>query len=97
MLAILAVLACCAKADAQATLPTVEEARIFLARCNDALLASAVEFRRARWIAATYVSDDTEALAAIADSRRIAQVNQFIAESHRFDSIQLPNDGGEPI
>ncbi|MBI3696881.1 MAG: M2 family metallopeptidase [Acidobacteria bacterium] len=90
--AILAVLACRATVDAQPTPPTVEEARIFLARCNDALLASTVEFSRARWIAETYVNDDTEALAAIADSRRIAQVNQFIAESHRFDSIQLPPD-----
>jgi len=70
----------------------VEGARAFVAHVNDALLASTTESRRARWIAYTYINDDTEELSAIADSRRIEQLKQFIAESHRFDSIQLPPD-----
>ena len=68
------------------------EARAFLDRANAALLASNSESSRAGWIAATYINDDTEALTALAESREIAQWNQFIAESHRFDSIQLPPD-----
>ena len=68
------------------------KARAFLDRANAALLASNSESSRAGWIAATYINDDTEALTALAESREIAQWNQFIAESHRFDSIQLPPD-----
>jgi hypothetical protein len=46
---------------------------------------SYVEATRAVWIAGTYINDDTEALVASVTSRRIA-------ESHRFDSIELPPD-----
>src|SRR6516225_3185141 len=72
--------------------PTIEEARAFVDRVNAALLASSIENARAGWVAGTYITDDTEALTATVASRRIAQVNQFIAESHRFDSLHLPAD-----
>jgi len=72
--------------------PTVAEARAFVDRVNAELSTSGIEASRAGWIAATYINDDAEALTAIVGSRRIAQTNQFIAESHRFDSIELPSD-----
>ena len=96
--ACLGLLACWAALHAQTAPPasvappTVGEARAFLDRANAALLASNSESSRAGWIAATYINDDSETLTALAESREIAQWNQFIAESHRFDSIQLPPD-----
>jgi len=72
--------------------PTVEEARTFVERVNAALLASSIESARAGWVAGTYITDDTEALTATIASRRIGQVNQFIAESHRFDLLDLLAD-----
>jgi peptidyl-dipeptidase A len=72
--------------------PTVAEARAFIDRVNAELSTSGIEASHARWIAATYINDDAEALTAIVASRSIAQTNRFIVESHRFDSIELPTD-----
>jgi peptidyl-dipeptidase A len=76
----------------QSPLPTVQEAQTFIERVNAALLASSIENSRTAWVARTYITDDTEILTAAASSRAIAQRNQFIAESHHFDSITLPPD-----
>src|ERR1700686_3649340 len=65
--------------------PTVQEARDFVDRVNAALLATSIENARASWVGRTYITDDTEMLAATSAARTIAQRNQFIAESHRFD------------
>jgi peptidyl-dipeptidase A len=86
-----------AVAHAQSSPPTVEEAKAFVARVNQALLASGTEASRGQWIAATDINDDTQALTAGIAARRIAQVNQFIAESHRFDSLELPPDVARQI
>jgi peptidyl-dipeptidase A len=72
------------------TTPTAADAKAFLDRVNAALLASGTEAAHANWIRNTYINDDSEALTALIGSRNIAQTNQFIAESHRFDSLQLP-------
>ena len=87
-----AILAGQATVPSQSPLPTVREAQTFIERVNAALLASSIENSRTAWVARTYITDDTEMLTAAASSRAIAQRNQFIAESHRFDSITLPPD-----
>ena len=70
--------------------PTVQDARDFVNRVNAALLETSIENERVSWVGATYITDDTEMLNATAASRAIAQRNQFIAESHRFDRLKLP-------
>ena len=90
-LALLASAMVCAQSAAPQK-PTAAEARNFIDRVNAELHASGIEASHASWIAATYINDDSEALTSIVASRRIAQTNQFITESHRFDSIDLPPD-----
>ena len=85
------------QAPPAAQAPTVQDARAFVDRVNATLLGSNVERSRTAWVAATYISDDTEALTAINSSRWIAQVNQFIAESRRFDGLTLPADVSRQI
>lgn len=72
--------------------PTIQDARDFVNRVNAALLETSIENERVGWVGATYITDDTEMLTAAAASRAIAQRNQFITESHRFDRLQLPAD-----
>ena len=97
-LTVLAIVACSAIFAAQAaprsqsSPPTVQEARDFIDRVNAALLASSIENLRAAWVGRTYITDDTEMLTAASASRTIAQRNQFIADSHRFDNLKLPAD-----
>src|SRR6266852_1990377 len=93
----LAILACSRILNAQALPsqsppPTVQEARDFVDRVNTALLASGIESSRTAWVGSTYITDDTEILTATSNARTIAQRNQFIAESHRFDNLKLPPD-----
>jgi Angiotensin-converting enzyme len=94
VLTLLAILACSATLVAQTASPspTVAEARDFVDRVNSALLASSIESSRTAWVGRTYITDDTEILTATINARTIAQRNQFIAESHRFDSVKLPAD-----
>jgi peptidyl-dipeptidase A len=72
--------------------PTVQEAREFINRVNAALLATSIENSRIGWVSRTYITDDTEMISAASAARAIAQANQFIAESRRFDNLKLPPD-----
>ncbi len=78
--------------DPQSFAPTVKEARAFVEHVNTELLATYIENARANWIARTYITEDTENLIASLGARAIAQQNQLIAESHRFDNLALPAD-----
>ena len=49
--------------------PTVAEARAFMDRVETELLASANEASRAAWVQETFITDDTEAIAAKANER----------------------------
>src|SRR5579863_1375583 len=92
-----AILACSAVLAAQTAAPplpppTIQEARDFLDRVNAELLATSVENARTSWVGRTYITDDTELLTASSAAGAIAQRNQFIADSHRFDNLKLPAD-----
>ena len=53
--------------------PTVAEAKAFLEAAESKLLVLSVESSRADWVKNTYITDDTETLAAKADERAIAK------------------------
>jgi peptidyl-dipeptidase A len=53
-----------AAAPAEAATPTLEEARAFVARAEKELSDFAVINSRAQWVNATYITEDTDALAA---------------------------------
>ena len=72
--------------------PTVEEARAFLDRVEAALFDLSAESGRASWVQATYITYDTELLAAAASERLINATVRFAQEAKRFDGVTLPPD-----
>ncbi len=72
--------------------PTVAEARAFMDRVETELLASANEASRAAWVQETFITDDTEAIAAKANERLLMKTNEFVVAARRFDGLQLPPD-----
>lgn len=56
------------------------------------LLALSNESGRASWVQATYITDDTEVLAALASERAINATVEFAKQATRFDKLALPPD-----
>lgn len=70
--------------------PTLAEAQAFIDQAEARLLEANVESSQADWVKSTYITDDTEALAAKADERAINAQVELAKESTRFDSLTLP-------
>ena len=68
---------------------TPEEARKFIDDAEQKLLALGIDAGRADWVKATYITDDTEALAAKVDERAIAATVDYAKQATRFDGLQL--------
>lgn len=72
--------------------PTVEEARKFIDGAEAKLLELSNEAGRAQWVQSTYITQDTEALSALANERAISANVRLAKEAARFDGLQLPED-----
>ena len=72
--------------------PTVAEAEAFIKNAEARLLELNVNASRADWVKATYITDDTEILAAQADERAIAAQVDLAKQATRFDGLPLPAD-----
>ncbi len=72
--------------------PTAEEARRFVDAAEADLLTRANESSQAAWVAANFITQDTEALAAKANERAIIAGVRYAKEAVRFDNVQLPED-----
>ncbi len=72
--------------------PTVADAKAFLDGAEKQLLALLVESGRADWVKSTYITDDTEALAAAANQRLIDLNVKLAKQATRFDNVKLPED-----
>jgi peptidyl-dipeptidase A len=81
-------LACAGLAGAAAK-PTAEEARKFIDDAEQKLLALGVDAGRADWVKSTYITDDTEILAAKLDERAISAAVELAKLSTRFDGLKL--------
>src|SRR5271166_20921 len=82
---------------AAGTPPTVQEARQFIEDAEARLLALSVDASRADWVQSTYITDDTEILAAKADERGINAAVELAKKSTRFDGLKLPEDVARKI
>jgi peptidyl-dipeptidase A len=71
---------------------TVVEAKAFLDEAEARLLALATDAGRAAWVQATYITDDTETLAAQANARSIAATVAYAKKSTRFAGLKLPDE-----
>ena len=71
---------------------TVQEAKKFLDDAEKKLLDLNVELGQAQWVQSTYIIDDSEAVAAKANERAIAESMRLAKGAVRFDKIALPAD-----
>jgi peptidyl-dipeptidase A len=69
---------------------TVQQAEAFMKQVEERLLALTVEAGRAEWVKSTYITGDTEILAAKADERAINATVEFAKAATRFDKLALP-------
>lgn len=74
------------------TAPTVDDARKFLDTAEKMLLSLGVNASRADWVKSTYITDDTEILAAQANEKAINATVDLVKQSRRFDAVTLPPD-----
>jgi peptidyl-dipeptidase A len=81
-----------AAAYPQGTMPTIADARAFLDKAEGQLLELSNEASRAQWVQATYITHDTELLAADASQKLIAAMVEYAKEAKRFDGVKLPED-----
>jgi peptidyl-dipeptidase A len=80
-----------------ATPPTPQEARRFINDAEKKLLLLNVDAGRADWIKATYITDDSEAVAAKLDERAIAATVDYAKKSTRFDGLKLDPETARKI
>src|SRR5882724_11568534 len=87
----LAFLACTLSVLAYATDPkaTPDEARKFINDAEQKLLLPNVDAASANWIKSTYITDDSESVAALLDERAIAATVDSAKKSTRFDGLKL--------
>jgi peptidyl-dipeptidase A len=70
--------------------PTVQEAQSFVSDAEVRLLPLSVYDSRAQWIKSTYITGDTEIVAAKSDEQFINEAVELAKKSTRFDSLPLP-------
>jgi peptidyl-dipeptidase A len=68
---------------------TPEEARKFISDAEQKLLLLGVDAARADWIKSTYITDDSEAIAAKLDEKSIAATVAYAKQATRFDGLKL--------
>ena len=72
--------------------PSVAEARKFLNEAEARLLELTNQAGRAAWVQSNFITDDTEALSALANERQIGAAVELAKAATRFDKVALPPD-----
>ena len=70
--------------------PTVEEAQAFMDDAEARLLELWVDAGRAAWVQNNFITDDTTAIAADAQTAVIGATMELASEAARFDRLELP-------
>ena len=68
---------------------TKEDAERFIADAEKRLLDLSIKSARADWIKSTFITDDTEALAADANENLIAATTELAEQAGRFEKVDL--------
>ena len=71
-------------------LATADAAAAFVDSAERELSALSVKANQAGWVAATYITDDTEALSADAQQQYAMAVQRLATGARRFDDVALP-------
>jgi peptidyl-dipeptidase A len=69
---------------------TEAEARAFLANANDTMLRHGIEANQAGWVQNTYITADTEAMAARASEAYMTAATEFSKQAPQYDAVDLP-------
>src|SRR3954462_14630169 len=72
--------------------PTPAAAKTFLYTANDTTLRLGIQQGQAGWVQQTFITDDTEAIAARANQAANEAGAKFAKQSVQFDSVQVPAD-----
>ena len=72
--------------------PTVAEAKTFLDNAEKKIFDLSLDANQASWVQSTHITDDTEAVAARANERMIAEAVRLAKGAVRFDKLTLPAD-----
>jgi peptidyl-dipeptidase A len=88
----LAAVLCPSVTFAQSSKPTVAEAQAFMDKAEAELHAASTEGARAAWVQETFITDDSEAIAAKADERLRTKTNELVIGARRFDGLTMPAD-----
>ena len=86
-----------AQAPAAGTAPTADDARRFVEETEKELLDLAIEASHAGWVQSTYITLDSQVLAAKANERLIGATMQRAKDSRRFAGLELPPDVARKI
>ena len=73
-----------------AAAPTLADAEKFIKDAEAKLLSLNIDDQRADWVRSTYITDDTETMAAQADERAIALQVDLVKQAQRFAGLKLP-------
>jgi peptidyl-dipeptidase A len=77
--------------------PTPDQARAFVDQAEKQLLELTTETSQAQWVQSTYITDDTEALAADANEKLISVAAKLAKEAATYDIPNLPPDVARKI
>lgn len=77
--------------------PANETADAFIARVNAEMKAMYPELTSAQWLSSTYINDDSQLIAAKANERYLAKLNDWIEQSRRFEGKPMSADTARAI
>lgn len=92
LLALLAGLSPAALLAQRVSPPTVAEATRYMTQVEHTLDSLSIVQNRASWVAENFITDDTEALTADAQTAYNGAVRRFAIGAKRFDHLRLPMD-----
>jgi peptidyl-dipeptidase A len=72
--------------------PTVASAKAFIDKVEQDLLQLWIDRERANWVKMTYITHDSEIIAAKADEKVMAYVAKTVPEVVKFDKLKLPEE-----
>ena len=76
---------------------TLPEALAFLEKAEKELLAASNYAQRAGWLQSTYINEDSETQAALANEKYIKTVLALSRQATRFDKLTLPADAARKM
>ncbi|MBK9965426.1 MAG: M2 family metallopeptidase [Holophagales bacterium] len=72
--------------------PTAADAKAFVEKAEEKLQAASIAAERANWVAANFITEDTELIAADANQRRMELAAALAKEATRFGGLALDGD-----